>query len=289
VIPLSKKRLKYLYSIQEIRYVTSLAWDPLSQRLFATDQHNNRILSYCCKTKTLLSSFGERGTNTGQFRFPIGVLVDAQRNRLIVADNFRIQIFRLSDYYPLQQIKIESYPSHLALHYESGDFFVLLSSPHKIVIFANCDDTYAKKYEFGSKGEKDGELQGPYFLAVQSCGFLFVGDYTRVQRFSGSGVHQCTLLKPKDVVDWFPSGLAIDGDDKLIACYGSQHPTKSGRAARLYLYSPSGDLLCGYACCNIFTDWDTSTVLISPSCLAIKLYSREKKAEEVQVFEFVDD
>ncbi len=72
---------------------TGLALDELHNRLYVADTINHRILIYNLEGR-FIGALGERGTDPGQFNYPVYLATDRE-GQLYVVDtgNFRVQIF----------------------------------------------------------------------------------------------------------------------------------------------------------------------------------------------------
>lgn len=87
------KTLMTLGMKEEIGRPTGLALDEARNRLYVADTIKHRVLVYDLAGKHLLT-FGERGSEPGQFNYPVNLAVD-RSGKLLVSDtgNFRIQVF----------------------------------------------------------------------------------------------------------------------------------------------------------------------------------------------------
>lgn len=86
------RKFKLLFTLEKLQRPTSLAFDPLSQRLYVADTlaHEIRVFD---QTGKYLFKIGQRGDKETQFNYPSHIAF--ANNRLLVNDtmNFRIQIF----------------------------------------------------------------------------------------------------------------------------------------------------------------------------------------------------
>jgi sugar lactone lactonase YvrE len=154
-----------------------------SENIYVIEQNNDRIVKYD-SSGNLQTTWGSKGTGTGQFDFRngslSGIAIDGQ-GFVYVADmaNHRIQKFT------------------------SGGEYVL---------------------HWGSQGIEAGELSSPLGLCVDSEGNIYVleGENHRVQIFSPTGIFQDSFGKPGEHEgqfgsDWiFDSGIATTRDGLII-------------------------------------------------------------------------
>ena len=86
------KTLMVLGDNEKIARPAGLALDEAHNRLYVADTAKHRVLVYDLTGKYLLT-FGERGSEPGQFNYPIGLVVDRDGNLLVTdSGNFRVQI-----------------------------------------------------------------------------------------------------------------------------------------------------------------------------------------------------
>jgi DNA-binding beta-propeller fold protein YncE len=73
---------------------TAVAVDESRHRLYVVDSKQHALLVYDSESGQLLSRFGQRGNEDGQFNFPTNVALD-RAGRIYVTDtmNFRVQVF----------------------------------------------------------------------------------------------------------------------------------------------------------------------------------------------------
>ena len=78
-----------------------LAFDNHRGRLYVADGHNHRVQVFSCDDDdggSFVSKFGEEGDQPGQFKYPLGLAIDNDHDRILIVDrgNARVQVWSLS-------------------------------------------------------------------------------------------------------------------------------------------------------------------------------------------------
>ncbi len=169
----------------------------------------------------LVSMFGGLGTDPGQFRFPLGIIVNSQ-DQIIIADagNSRIQICDHDG-------NCEAFGSWGRA---AGEFI----NPHGVAVDSKdriyTVDTHTNRVQifdskgnwismFGSAGSALGQFHAPGDVAIDNLGRILVADEEnyRVQTCSETG--QCTAFGSKGTApgefDW-PRAIVVDSEDTII-------------------------------------------------------------------------
>jgi predicted membrane-bound mannosyltransferase/DNA-binding beta-propeller fold protein YncE len=166
--------------------------------LYVADTTNNRIW-HLNRQGVVLGSWGETGTESGQFQEPWDVALDAQGN-VYVADtwNHRVQKFDPQGQFLLAWGTFGQFnvgdsngqgaffgPRGVAVGPE-GEIYVTDTGNKRVQVF-DADGNFLR--EFGGNGRGPGKLDEPVGIAVSSLGEIFVADSwnARIQVFSTAG------------------------------------------------------------------------------------------------------
>ena len=168
----------------------SVATSPNNEKVYVCDTKNHRI-QVLNSDFTFSSTFGSKGNNPGQFDRPADIAVDKDGN-IFVADycNNRIQVFSPSGQFIRQSQELGpemgnlDYPVSVCI--DCNDFVYVLESDidGRVSIF-DTKGNYIKSY-FGTKGgNKPGELNDHYGIAVDKEGYIYISDTgnNRIQIF----------------------------------------------------------------------------------------------------------
>lgn len=166
-------------------------------------------------------SFGSKGTNDGQFNWPIGLAVDSNGN-LYVADEYndRIQEFDSNGNYLNQWGTLGTNSGQFDRPYdlviENTNVFVSDTFNHRIQKFST-DGTFLTQW--GSQGSAAGQFRQPHGIAVNTAGNVFVADKVndRVEEFTGDGTYLAQFGSSGTNAGQLnsPRGLAIDANDHI--------------------------------------------------------------------------
>ena len=164
----------------------AIAYNGTNNRLYLCNTYNNRI-TILNHDLTFHGSFGSKGHDAGYFNCPGGISVDSKGNVLVAdKDNKRIQVFDASGHY-LSSITHttpgEKQHRSISVAVGPGDWvYVVEVDLNRVSVF---DENHKYIKSFGKKGNKDGEFNGPYAIAVNDDGCVYVSDTdnSRVQVF----------------------------------------------------------------------------------------------------------
>jgi DNA-binding beta-propeller fold protein YncE len=164
---------------------TKVAFDPKGDDLYIADGYGNcRVHRYSSKGEHLFS-WGECGTDPGQFNLVHSVATDAE-GRVYVADreSHRVQVFDRQGGYVTQWNNLHR---PCALHIRDGlayigqlatDLVVNAEWPHLGACVSIHDLTGSRLVRLGDvrKGTGPGQFVAPHGIAVDSHGDLYVGE-----------------------------------------------------------------------------------------------------------------
>ena len=220
-------------------------------------------------------SFGEYGSDPGQFNRPQGIAIDN------VADcqNNRIQQFSSAGKFlktvgtrgsgPLQFL----YPWGVAVHPGTGKVYVADCDNHRIQVL-NSDLTYSSS--FGTRGSNNGELNSPSDIAFDTEGNVYVADYdnNRIQVFTVDGVYLRQF--GKEVVTNKPVSIVIDSQNVVYV-------GEFGNKCCVSLSSTDGELIKSFG-------HSENVAFYGPFGLAVDknrtMYISETELDRVHVFNY---
>ena len=168
---------------------THVALDPATEDIFVSDGYgNSRIHKFSREGKHLLS-WGEPGTDPGQFNLPHNIVADRE-GYLYVADreNHRVQVFDANGRYETQwnnmhrpcALFMDSRDNDLCYVGELGpDMPVNKIWPNigpRITIVDKNGNKVARIDDDRGQGEGIGQFIAPHGLAVDSFGDIYVGE-----------------------------------------------------------------------------------------------------------------
>ena len=204
-----------------------------------------------------ITSFGSKGSSTGQFRCPNDVAITSD-NHILVADenNSQIQMFTMEGRFvksigqkghkPLQF----NHPAAIAVD-PSGRVFVTDSSNNRIQVL-NSDLSYS--HMFGSKGSAPGKFRYPCDVAINSSGVVYVADCnnSRVQLFFADGQFISSFGNEGSQYGRLhhPSGICVDSTNTVYVTDEKNHCvavyTSSGQFIKCFGThgSEEGELHC---------------------------------------------
>ena len=155
----------------------AIAYNDTNNKVYVCDTDNHRI-TILNLDLTFHGSFGSEGSETGKFNSPVSISVDSRGN-VLVADlsNNKIQVFDASGRYlssithttPEQKLR-----GPISVSVGPDDcVYVVEKLSDRVSIF---DQTGKYIKSFGKKGDKDGEFDDPYAIAVNDEGYVYVSD-----------------------------------------------------------------------------------------------------------------
>ena len=160
-----------------------------NNEILIADQSNNRIQHINIQTGSVVKTFGKEGEGKGHFKNPGCICLD-DAERIVVTEfcNNRVQVmskegetlFTIGDSGPERLSE-----PYCCISYENI-FLVTQRDNHVIKAF---DSSNTFLYQFGKKGNQDGQFNGACGMCFDDSNNLLVCDYgnNRVQQFSLDG------------------------------------------------------------------------------------------------------
>lgn len=155
--------------------------------VYVADSKNHRIQKF---TSAGLPDglWGEVGSEPGQFSRPQGIAYSKASGLLYITDNLhtRVQVFNESTY--VSTLPLTPFAEYRAVTVApDGTVYVVNTSGGCILRLTNGGEIDT---QIGSPGSGDGQLSGPWDVAVDADGNVFVADRgnNRVQVFDENGV-----------------------------------------------------------------------------------------------------
>ena len=195
-----------------------------NNELLIADQANNRIQHINIQTGSVVKTFGKKGEGKGHFKNPLRICFD-DTERIVVSEfsNNRVQVmskegealFTIGDSGPERLSE-----PYCCISYKNI-FLVTERDNHAIKAF---DSSNTFLYQFGEKGNQDGQFNGACGMCFDGSNNLLVCDYdnNRVQKFSldgrFTGKTAIPLQSPSDIVT-APDGRILVTSRKAYKIY----------------------------------------------------------------------
>ena len=186
-----------------------------------TDNHRIQIFD---DQGHYLHQFGVEGKLSHQLDSPFGLSVDSNGN-IIVADINSIKIFTLDGRFFRRIGEKGSFISPIHCIQHENNFIVSDNKEHCIKVF---DKQGKFLYNFGMKGDRNGELNSPRCLSVDKAGQVLVCDLSNkrvrvfkpngkfITKFGASGTEKGKFNGP------ISTALLSDGRVIVTECYNHQ-------------------------------------------------------------------
>ena len=191
-------------------------------RVYVVDGTNHKIRIYDRNGK-YLSSFGKKGSENGEFRFPLGIDID-NSGKVYIADsgNHRLQIFHPDGQF-IAKILIPSNnkqpadPTDVAVDDSRNRCYIVDNDNHYILVYDLSNRKLIGTY--GSPGSGKLAFRYPFLITLDKDRYLYIVDVinTRVQVLNpeglfvefigGWGVEKGEFFRPK--------GVAIDRNNRV--------------------------------------------------------------------------
>ena len=195
-----------------------------NNEILIADKSNNRIQHINIQTGSVVKTFGKKGEGKGHFKNPLRICFD-DTERIVVSEfsNNRVQVmskegealFTIGDSGPERLSE-----PNCCISYKNI-FLVTQRGNHVIKAF---DSSNTFLYQFGEKGNQDGQFNGACDMCFDDSNNLLVCDYdnNRVQQFSldgrFTGKTSIPLQSPSDIVT-APDGRILVTSHKAYKIY----------------------------------------------------------------------
>ena len=161
---------------KQFRTPFAVAVNQTSGVVYVTDSLNSQRVHIFNPDLTHIRSIGGAGQQAGKFNFPLGIAVRPSGN-VLVADcyNHRVQEFSAGGEF-LRVVGEGRLKEPGSVTTDDKDYmYILAQSPKNSVSIFNHEGKYIKS--FGSQGEKEGEFNVPYGIALDHDGYPYVCDF----------------------------------------------------------------------------------------------------------------
>ena len=212
------KKGKQIGVVKDLERPWSLTVD--SEGYIYVIESEKDCITKCTRAGEKITSFGERGVKKGQFMSPLGVAITKNEQHILIVDQLRLQVFDLNGKF----VKCTSTRNlalkkgfAVAVHPITNQIYIADGENH---IIAVANEDMKLEFTFGKCGSKEGELNKPRDIAINSQGMVYVADYNndRICKFTSTGEYICSLgeagTDTASVLDR-PSSIGIDTNDNV--------------------------------------------------------------------------
>jgi len=191
-------------------------------RIYVVDgvHHKVRIFN---RNGKFLSSLGKKGSENGEFRFPLGIDID-NSGKVYIADsgNHRLQIFSPEGKF-IAKINIPSKdkqpadPTDVVVDDARNRCYIVDNDNHYILVYDLSNRKLIKTY--GSPGAGKLAFRYPFFITLDKDKYLYIVDVinTRVQVLNPDGLFVAFIggWGVKKGEFFRPKGVAIDKNNRV--------------------------------------------------------------------------
>jgi len=155
-----------------------LVFDHHRGLLMVVDSENHRVQVFSCDDEggscSFVSKFGKEGSQPGQFKYPWGIAIDHDHDRILIVDgaNHRVQSWSLSDQSLLPCIGQNGsgdlgliYPYNVAIDKHHHRTIITDSGSDRLVFLSSIDLSFLFKIG-GNEGSRPGEFNYPTGVAI---------------------------------------------------------------------------------------------------------------------------
>jgi len=221
--------------------------------LLVVDSYNDRVQVFSCDDGSLVSKFGERGYQPGQFVNPYGIAIDHDHDRILISDvrNHRVQSWSLSEQSFLSCIghrgsrDLEFYnPQGIAIDKHHDRIIIADANNDRLVFLSSIDLSFL--FEVGYQGSRPGEFCWPSGVAIDHDRHRIIvsdRDNNRMQVLSSiDGSFLFEFGEGRDIPGeaTHPHGVCIDNQGRIIVA--------DQRNNRLQAFTHEGHHISSFDC-----------------------------------------
>jgi len=244
-----------------------LVFDHHRGLLMVVDTYNHRVQVFSCDDDdegfSFVSKLGERGNQSSQLKYPWGLAIDHDHDRILIVDNgnHRVQSWSLSKQSFLSCIGKQrsgdlelNYPRGIAIDNHHRRIVVADTDNNRLVFLSSIDLSFL--FSIGKRGSRPGEFCLPSSIAIDHdrCRIIVSDtDNDRVQVLSsidgsfllefGSKGNQPGQFK-------LPQGLCIDNQGRIIVA--------DFRNLRLQSFTHEGHHISSFDCRSFGHPYDVA-------------------------------
>jgi len=152
-----------------------LVFDHHRGLLLVSDSWNHRVQVFSCDDDdgSLVSKFGEKGNQPGQFQRPDSIAIDHDHDRMLIVDcnNHRVQSWSLSEQSFLSCVGHRGtrdlafqHPQGIAIDKHHHRIVIVDTDNHRLVLLSSID--LSLLFSVGKRGSRPGEFSRPTGVAI---------------------------------------------------------------------------------------------------------------------------
>jgi len=247
-----------------------LVFDHHRDLLMVVDTYNHRVQVFSCDDDdddegfSFVSKLGERGDRPGQLKYPWGLAIDHDHDRILIVDslNNRVQSWSLSNQSFLSCIGKQGsgdleffYPRGIAIDNNHRRIVVADTINNRLVFLSSIDLSFL--FEIGGiRGSRLGEFCLPSSIAIDHDRCRIIVSDTENHRMQVlSSIDGSFLLEFGSKGDQsgqfkLPQGLCIDNQGRIIVA--------DNRNSRLQSFTPEGHHISSFDCCSFGHPYDVA-------------------------------
>ena len=211
-----------------------IAIDDEGERMFIVEQINHRVISW-----TFGENFGAvvagghgKGSGLHQFNYPTDVVIDQERNSILVCDCFNYRIMRWSLRFGIShgELMISQIACHGLAIDANGTIYATDLGEHAVVRYSRESRTGVVVAGGAGRGADLNQLNQPMHIALDNEGGLYVTDYVndRIMKWI-VGRSESFLIAggqnhgKNQSQTWRPGGLVVDSEGNIYVVDNENH------------------------------------------------------------------